>query len=212
MLSAIIALSLVSLTSGDVVRLPANVALVEPGKLNWALKDHFFRLTEATSAIVVRMNPDGVDGVAELKVLDGTDRLGWVESRNLVSVRVAMNLVPAAKVLPDGTYASNYGIPNGFVAQRRHRVQPDFSQVEAAIASMGQATMEQARQDQMRVNFALRNNLLPGAAVPGIGVPSFPGTGSTRATGSHLCGAVTRTTNAPCRNLVSGPGYCYLHR
>jgi hypothetical protein len=34
MLSAMIALSLISLTTGDVVHLPANVGLIEPGKLN----------------------------------------------------------------------------------------------------------------------------------------------------------------------------------
>jgi hypothetical protein len=144
------------------------------------LKDPFFRVPDPTSAIVTRIDPEGVEGVAELKVYDGTNRLGWVESRNLVSVRVAMNLIPSAKVNPDGTYASNYGIPNGFVAKRRQRVPPDFSAVDAAISSMGQATMEQSRQDRIRTSFALRNNLLPGAAVPGIGVPSSSGIGSAR--------------------------------
>src|SRR4051812_13858137 len=29
---------------------------------------------------------------------------------------------------------------------------------------------------------------------------------------SHYCGVPTSTTEAPCRRLVIGPGYCYQHR
>ena len=51
----------------------------------------------------------------------------------------------------------------------------------------------------------------PETAPYGVGnsVPRFPG---SRRGSSGLCGAVTKTTGAPCRNPVVGGGYCHLHR
>jgi hypothetical protein len=43
---------------------------------------------------------------------------------------------------------------------------------------------------------------------------SGPGTTANRSSSadSGLCGSPTKTTGEPCRNRVSGGGYCYLHR
>jgi hypothetical protein len=155
--SLLLSLSMLSQTAekpriGDVCTLPDGLKLVVPGKLNWAVQDPTFDIPRGTRAIVVRIEPKDVTGVAEVKVYDGTDRLGWLETSSLTTIKSTMVFaVPNARLnarldppkitaLSNGSSSSTDPIkPYGVrvTSRRRARKLPDFSQVDAAIAGMG---------------------------------------------------------------------------
>ncbi len=67
--------------------IPANTMLVVPGKLNWKLREPAYVVPPRTRAIITRLAPDRLANVIEVKVFDGTDRLGSLEDIGVVAIR-----------------------------------------------------------------------------------------------------------------------------
>ena len=221
MLSTLFSLAVLSLHAGDVCSIPDGVALVQPGKLNWALRDPAFSVPPGTRAIVVRIAPQGIPDVAEVKVYDGTNRLGWIETSGLAPVAVVVaRQIPAARPAPAEklVLAPDAVKPYGVQVQRRRsrRRLPDFSAVDDAIAGMAaqsQAAYDQQLSRQEASRQSLMNSGRTSSGGVGYGSGGFGSVGSGgRSQQSHLCGAPTKTTDGPCKNRVLGPGYCNVHR
>lgn len=205
MLAAFLPLVLVSLAPGDVRTIPAGSVVVKPGKLNWHVKDPLIPMPEAARGMVLRVNPEKVEGVVEVKILDGTsrDQVGWLAPTSPI---VTTTQPPAVYATPAGIVAVK---PSDTPAPKRRYARQDHDALTEMTMSMAAGlSSEYARQASMSTPVApwMRT---PGAAnssgLYGLGNVGFGG-------GSHLCGAMTRTTGAPCRNPVSGPGFCWQHR
>ena len=152
MLATYLALLAVSLRPGDVLTVPAKTVLIVPGKLNWLIGDPTLSVESDTRAIVSRSEPDGVAQVVEVKLFDGTNRLGWMSDSKLVATRSAFKparvmartepRLPEAQPVKDSTQEEkSYGVRVTARRQPRRGHLPDFSTVDAAMTSMMSATM-----------------------------------------------------------------------
>jgi hypothetical protein len=197
MLGVALSLMLLAQRPSDVCVIAPDAVLVEPGKVNWLLRDPAFRVPRGTRASVLRINPEQTEGVAEIRLIDATRRVAWVESSSLTPIQDIL-FANARPVTPQPAKAiarvpkSQPDKPYGITAQqaKRERRAAENAAYDAALFNVSQG---------------LANQTLASRQFGGAGVGSASST-------SHLCGAVTKTTNAPCMNRVAQPGYCYLHR
>ena len=86
MLATCLTFCVMALHSGSVVTLAAPTPLVAAGEINWLLQDRPIVVPEGTRAIVVRLAPDHYANVVEVRVLDGTNRLGWIVANGLTAL------------------------------------------------------------------------------------------------------------------------------
>ena len=123
--------------------LPPTAAPVAAGGLNWVLRDAMIAVAPRTRAIVLRLAPEGLAGVAEVRLFDGTDRLAWLAADDLSPIRPPASAAAPATQRSTATSASiaRYGRSSG---PRPRRRRPDFRQVDAAIASMLRAALADA--------------------------------------------------------------------
>jgi hypothetical protein len=212
MFATLISLALVSLNVGDVRTIPADMSVYQPGRANWKDPAKLLRRDEDVVAAVVRIDPDGMAGVLEVALLDGTSRFGWLEPSPPGTVYVKRTPLPTPIIpgIPSSMVSSDPDKPYAPRVKRRYPRQ-DHNAIAAETAAMVQA-------GSMNMAAAARQvGPIPFAGVPrnaGMGMGglgNIGGYGGSAGGGSHLCGAPTKTTGAPCRNPVRGPGFCHLH-
>ena len=192
MLATCFALLTLSLHAGDVVTIPASTMLVVPGKLNWMLREPAYVVPPETRAIITRLAPDRLASVVEVKVFDGTDRLGWLEDVGLIAIRPPAN--DPGEVLFRATFdrsrerkpheAARAVRPN---ARRGHL--PDFAAVDAMLAT----GIQQAQAS---------------------GNSAFAESGSrasSRSGSSHICNKPNRSKPGFCQRKVADGGACPEH-
>ena len=97
----------------------APPSLVEPGKANWALGDAKFAVDAGARLMVARVNPEETSGVLEVKVLDGTQRTGWLAEGDFTPIK------PTASTEPTPTSERAVPSPPAPVKKRARR-KPDF--------------------------------------------------------------------------------------
>ena len=196
MLTTCFAILAVALHAGDVFALPDETRLVAPGRLNWALGDPTFLVPGGPHALVVRVAPERTAGVVEIRLFDGTHRLGWLEDVGLTSVRadLARRPIDPPPPAPDGAsvprhQVKGYGVVVDPRFGRRHGHAPDFAAVDAMVAGgLG---------DQVPSG--------PGGAGPSTGEFRSPWGGS------HLCGKPNQTKDGTCQRRVADGAACPLH-
>jgi hypothetical protein len=108
LISALISCLIISLGVGDVRTIPAHTRVCQPGCLNWNAKDRLIPIPVDIRAMVVRIRPESVEDAIEVRFLDGTDRLGWLEPTNKQEIAVRpkaappVNISSTAEVKPNG--------------------------------------------------------------------------------------------------------------
>ncbi len=212
MMILLVALSALTLRSGDVCTISQDSLLRDPGRSNWTVPDRVFRLAAGSRMIVTRINPEQTVDVAEVRIYDGTNRLGWISTSFLRSLERPVRLDAAPKIVkiamppPD---PRNRGGP----MRRRVRRRPDFSTVDAVIYFGLRTMFYQHEQEQMRINNEVKMGLLPGgsANLPFLFAPPLvPGGSGIWPEPKRECGATT-SDGSPCHNRPESGGRCSTH-
>lgn len=139
MISSCFVLLALALNRGDVTTISAGTTLIAPGKVNWTLREPTIPLVAPNRAIVTRVRPEGTEGVIEVKLYDGTDRLGWLEDTGLTSVRSQVAASPSVGTSPNPTTAVesfSYVGRSAYNNKPRRRRPQDFSAIDAVIGDM----------------------------------------------------------------------------
>lgn len=143
MFATCLTLLAISVQTGHVVTVPHATPLLHVGRDNWILQDQSFEVTRGTHAIVMRVAPDGVEGVVEVKIFDGTNRLGWVEAALLTVLgppgNRQANLQPteSTRSVPSRRRPTN----TSAIHKRRQLQNQRLARIDAMLGGMMQAAL-----------------------------------------------------------------------
>ena len=139
MLTTCLAVCVVALQAGNVVVIPRETPLVAAGHYNWVLREGSFAVPPGTRAIVLRTSPADLEGVVEVRVFDGTNRLAWLVAAGLTALtsgNASRGEASPADPASLSRVASRSAGGQEPSPRKRRKYRPDFRAVDAAITSM----------------------------------------------------------------------------
>lgn len=138
MLTTILPCLILALAPGDVRTVLPSMTVTAPGKLNWYCKDPLIAVTKPTPAVVLRVNPEQVLGVVEVKLRDGTDRIGWLEPTDPKEPlsTTALTVTAAKRADPSPRVAGNEVKPYVQPYRKRKYRRQDHAAIDMAMQEM----------------------------------------------------------------------------
>ncbi len=144
MFATCLTLLVVSVQTGHVVAMPHATPLLHAGRYNWILQEQSFQVSVGTRGIVVRVAPEGMAGVVEVKIFDGTNRLGWVEAASLTVLGPPTNRQGAieSKGLTGPTPGTLRPTNTSTIHKRRQLHNQQLARIDALLGGIIQAALQ----------------------------------------------------------------------
>jgi hypothetical protein len=178
-------------------------ALRVGGEAGWARLRGFRGAEELAAGTRVWATAKDAPGGRFVRVETGpaAGRGGWVERRFLGPV---VEPAVVAKPAPRPEASASRPVDDRTRAERAREIERRIELRKARRAALA----AHVDMPMPTLYFSPATSGAPGPST----FRAMPGTAGNPIMPSFACGAPTLTTGQPCRNMVSGGGYCYLHR
>lgn len=137
-------LMMICVQAGHVVSVSQATPIRPASRASWVLQDETITIRHPTRGIVTRVAPDGMTGVVEIKLFDGTNRLGWLEIAGVIGQTGGGDRRTDAKPTGSPASASSAGQRSRTRTLRKHRLmqRQRLAAIDAALGRMLQAALQ----------------------------------------------------------------------